>query len=216
MWTVVSWASDYKTHTSLTTIETGIPRAAQQILLHDGKIVRISPTSSNSLKIEVLALNTASSQVRMLTSQTFPVTWDLKSVCRKVFLRNIAGSGPALVMLLSEEDTRTLTTLVFPPTQEGGFAAPVSTLIQAPPNIREFTNSYLKSIQVEKVDYRYRDGKTTDGAIMQLFDNYGILGARLLVPKQGNGIEKFQYEVRGQVPAIAGQRSEGIGWVFET
>ena len=217
VWTISSWASHYTERNNVTVVEANIPRQAQEILILGDRIVRLFTHSpdTGSVRIEVLKLNVSSPHVQLLSSQSFPITWDLNSVYRKIFLRRIPGSGLALTVLLSKADSHTLTTLVFPPASGDAFSAPISTLIEAPHNIPAFTTAYLKSLLVAQVGYKYPNGKWTDAAIMQLFDNYGILGARLLVPKQGNGMDKWKYEVKGQVPAIAGQRSEGVGWVFE-
>ncbi|KAF7335120.1 Phosphatidylcholine-hydrolyzing phospholipase [Mycena venus] len=53
-------------------------------------------------------------------------------------------------------------------------------------------------------------GETTDSAIIMFFDNYGILGARVLAPKK-NAADS-EYELKGQIPAIAGQAVNATGW----
>lgn len=60
------------------------------------------------------------------------------------------------------------------------------------------------------------DAGTIDAAdgwptIMEAFDNYGILGSRLVSPvKDTNG--SYKYQLKGQTPALAGQMSTGLGW----
>lgn len=47
-------------------------------------------------------------------------------------------------------------------------------------------------------------------SIMATFDNYGVLGARLVGPVVGG--KDGAYELKGQTPALAGQMSTGLGW----
>ncbi|KAB8279030.1 hypothetical protein BDV30DRAFT_232906 [Aspergillus minisclerotigenes] len=101
---------------------------------------------------------------------------------------------------------------VFPGFGDGTFGAPVVSPISLnPANGTLLTASFMKSIKVHKADYVYPGTSTASkGGILAMFDNYGIIGGRMLAPVLSSG--SLYYEFKGQVPAVAGQSSQGLGW----
>ena len=68
----------------------------------------------------------------------------------------------------------------------------------------------MTPVYTAQTTYTFPSSKTkTKGAIISLFDNYGIIGARLVGPESPKG--SFKYELKGQNGAIVGQRSGTIG-----
>ena len=65
-------------------------------------------------------------------------------------------------------------------------------------------------VYATQAPYSFSDGLKTEAGILGFFDNYGILGARMIAPVSGTGT--YKYEFKGQTPAIAGQLSSGLGW----
>lgn len=51
-------------------------------------------------------------------------------------------------------------------------------------------------------------GSTTTGAVMSFFDNYGIIGTRIVAPVGGGN---YAYKLAGQDGALAGQQALTIG-----
>lgn len=69
-----------------------------------------------------------------------------------------------------------------------------------------FNNSYQSSVP-SRPDTA--SANMSSNAIMTIFDNYGVAGARLLAPIAPSGT--YTYELKGQTPAIAGQHSTSLG-----
>ena len=94
------------------------------------------------------------------------------------------------------------------------FFEPPLSLVKTPDGVPTVTAPFLTSLHVQRVAYTNSQARwRTTGGLFQLFDNFGLLGARLLAPDLEQG--GASYEVVGQVPAIAGQMSSAIGWNFK-
>lgn len=76
----------------------------------------------------------------------------------------------------------------------------------------------MKPILVRQAAYKFPDTSyQVDSGILMAFDNYGLFGVRLLRSKSYSST--LQYEIGGQLPAIAGQESATLDQVtrlFET
>ena len=81
------------------------------------------------------------------------------------------------------------------------------------PPQRLVTADFMRPVNTVRVQGAKDDDLDQDRwpTFMETFDNYGILGARLVGPVNGsNGT--VGYELKGQTPALAGQMSTGLGW----
>jgi hypothetical protein len=223
-WTIASWTSDYENQKIQTVIEENRPWKPHTVIQHEDKILRVFDThgpNGKNFKIDVLTFDFASEtpKIKILSSAEYIIQWDRKSEYRSImFTQNSDNPSsselPSLTLLMSEPKTHILFTVVFPAISGYRYGYPVTKLITPPGKVETFTAPFLNSIRAEPVAYTYKSGKTTKAAVLQLFDNFGVLGARLLAPMLGENNEKYQYEAVGQVPAIAGQSSKAIGFVF--
>ncbi|KAJ9638282.1 hypothetical protein H2199_006969 [Coniosporium tulheliwenetii] len=170
-------------------------------------------------------------------SRSFPVTWEAVSEEDYLFwfLSDVNQDGRIdLVALVSLENQ--FTVLVFPGLRNGTFGTPVVSEITLDPDRGSLMSApWMRIIKVSQAEYTYTSGsrnvandrtkgldydsqqpirsfdsQTTDAAIMMFFDNYGILGTRLLAPVRSAGT--YFYELKGQTPSIAGQPTQAIGW----
>lgn len=73
------------------------------------------------------------------------------------------------------------------------------------------TAPFLRPVSVSEVAAK---GDASDGwpSLMEAFDNYGVLGARLVTPYLDQDEGVWKYELKGQTPSLAGQMSTGLGW----
>lgn len=125
----------------------------------------------------------------------------------KWLLMDVTGDGNLDLVSLINTDESTLTVLVFASNGDFSFSAPTVSRIVA--NGTLFNPAFFKSILVAPASIDSPgSGSQAKTGILQLFDNYQVLGARLLGPVS-NGSQK--YELKGQLPAIAGQISLGAG-----
>lgn len=69
--------------------------------------------------------------------------------------------------------------------------------------------NFMSLMKTFRTNYTYTDRTTTTAGIMAFFDNYGVVGARIVAPKTSKGT--LIYEFKGQNPSIAGQKSTTLG-----
>lgn len=222
----------------LVIVENGVKYAAQRILADessdDQKFVRVSygpgitstevPPSrrlqyvlfdtSTDIQIETLLLLNGS--ITTLSQQTYP-TFDPRActVSLTWFLTPLeTSSAPSLIAYcLSSSPQSTVSTAVWSPltaSSPAGYQKP--RIVSFGPEYKpHFNGAFAKDILTTTTRVfsptTQLPGAASAG-LLQLFDNYGILGARLLNPVRG---DETAYAVVGQVPAIAGQLSEALG-----
>ena len=126
-------------------------------------------------------------------------------------MTDVDGDGiKDLVAYVSQPDNLIIQILVFPGLETGLFGDPVVSPITLDPEIGSLlVGEFMKPVFITRADYTNEDGGwKSDKAIMSFFDNYGVLGVRVLGPLKEKG--ELRYELKGQIPAIAGQRVGGM------
>ena len=219
--TLTSWPSHDFTRRNLEVIESGILDPPNVILLDGRRIARIyygSSANATTFKLETLRIRllstSGSPRPELLSSQTFPITWNASSKYTSFSFLTTHEHSSSLVVLLEDPETAASSTLVFPRGSANDFLAPIVSPVKVPLGVPTVTAPFLKSLYVQQVPYiDRRTGRKTSGGLLQLLDNFGILGARLLALDPDR--EQLSYKVVGQVPAIAGQTSDAIGWNFK-
>ena len=166
------------------------------------------------------------------SSQDFPIAWPAHQSSEYLlwFLSDVDGDGNNdLVGYASSDSNTTLTVVVFPGQADGKFSTPVTSAITLPAQQGSlFTASFMYPVYARQAVYTYpaspsekghhhrrpkhgdEDPVTSNAGILGYFDNYGIIGARMIAPVTAGGT--FKYEFKGQTPAVAGQLSGGLGW----
>ncbi|KAH8590131.1 hypothetical protein B0O99DRAFT_635297 [Bisporella sp. PMI_857] len=81
------------------------------------------------------------------------------------------------------------------------------------PDSPKWANRFMTPLSIHNVEYITSGPKpvVSQAGILMFFDNFGVLGVRLIAPVHGDGHD-FKYELKGQTPAISGQVSSGLGW----
>ena len=151
------------------------------------------------------------------SNKTFPLTWSARKASEYIhwFLSDVNGDNfTDLVGYTSTDSNTTLTILVFPGTETCAFGSPVVSNITFPKDKgSDFTTSFMAPLYTRRADFIYKKSEgiheTLKSAILSYFDNFGILGARMLAPINQSS---YEFEFKGQIPAIAGQISNGLGW----
>ncbi|MCJ1391167.1 hypothetical protein MMC18_004029 [Xylographa bjoerkii] len=236
-WNFTSWSNGYsKINTETFLTSTAFP--VQTILT--GKVGSDSQNASivqlyygntfpvpNYVLIEVVQPSRTTSGRLALpsprSSQQFPIAWPAHQSSEYLnwFLSDVNGDGITdLVAYASSDSNTTLTVVVFPGQASSDFSAPISSSITLPANRGAlFTANFMFPVHARQAAYTYPatdsnigtdNGPTSNAGILSFFDNYGILGVRMVAPVTATGT--FTYEFKGQTPAIAGQLSTGLGW----
>ena len=147
-------------------------------------------------------------------TQTFPINWPARNASEYLlwFLSDVDGDGfTDIVGYASSKSNTKLTVIVFPGYEGCRFGDPVRSEITFPTEKGTlFTSDFMHPVYARQAAYSYTGGFSTDAGILSFFDNYGILGARMIAPVTATG--NYHYEFKGQTPAIAGQLSPGLGW----
>ena len=147
-------------------------------------------------------------------TKRFPISWPARTSSEYLlwFLSDVNGDGfTDIVGYASSESNTTLTVIVFPGSKGCHIQDPVVSKITLPAEKGTlFTSSFMHPVYARQAAYSYPEGLSTDAGILSFFDNYGILGVRMLAPVTATGT--YNYEFKGQTPAIAGQLSPGLGW----
>ena len=223
-WYFSSWKNGYS-ETSFTTLSEPITRRPQ-VLLSDsatGRIIRIfygkDYPGSDSIQLDVIRpkRDEKSGAIvfdRTPDSQRISISWRglIERDYLLWFVHDVDGDGFAdLVAYTSDASNTFLNVVVFPSKADGLFKAPVVSPIQVDPSIgKRFTAAFMQPLYTTRATYTYAaTGETTTGAILSFFDNYGIIAARMIAPGASRG--SFRYELKGQEPAIAGQRALTLG-----
>ncbi|MCJ1385456.1 hypothetical protein MMC17_008579 [Xylographa soralifera] len=149
------------------------------------------------------------------------------------FSADVNGDGiPDLVAYTSDKSNIEVSVIVFPGEKPTGGAAstlrfgePVVSPITVPSEIGYLVIAeFMKPMYTARSSYAYPSSRnhklsagedamvtrdsSTDAAIMAFFDNYGVVGARLVAPVAPGSL---RYELKGQNPAIPGQRAVFVG-----
>jgi hypothetical protein len=223
-WHFCSWTADYK-QTRLFTIseQNSIPA---QALLSDplsNRIIRIYYgqrfQSVQTLQVDVIVpvRNETDGKITLNgppTSQIFPIKWQAlrEEDYLLWFMHDVNGNGHAdLVGYTSDASNVYLNVVVFPSRGDGTFDTPVLSPINLGSQIGNLlTAEFMRPLYTAQTTYSYTNtGSKSAGAIMSFFDNYGIIGTRIIAPEASRGT--YKYELKGQDSAIAGQRSSTLG-----
>lgn len=234
-WYFSNWSSGYNTpNISEFTEELAFP--AQMILSgklgtggSNNRIVRLfyGPTFPTKDQIRIDVVNPVRDSDGKINpnlgtkTQTFPITWPAvePSYYLTWFLVDVDGNNLLdLVAFVMDHHSKKhhsrLNVVVFPGQADLTFGTPIVTNIKF--DNKEgtlFDAAFMKPINASQAQYTYtnilNDPPVSNAAIMSTFDYFGILGARILAPVSATG--SFNYEMKGQTPAIAGQPSVGLG-----
>ncbi|MCJ1437879.1 hypothetical protein MMC27_007266, partial [Xylographa pallens] len=191
---------------------------------------------SNKLRIDVLdPMRDSVTGNKPTSSQRFTIKWParLESEYLLWLSADVNGDGiPDLVAYTSDKSNIEVSVIVFPGEKPTGGAAsslrlgePVVSPITVPSEIGYLvTAEFMKPMYTARSSYAYPSSRnhklsagedamvtrdsSTNAAIMALFDNYGVVSARLVAPVAPGSL---RYELKGQNPAIGGQRAVFVG-----
>lgn len=229
-WYVSSWSGGYATQ-SVAQYDEVLRFPAQALLTaklqssdQSDSIVRLFYGQSfpikSSLRIDILVPSLSSSnEITFTTNVTTVVTIPLGVISTESyltwFIEDVNGDGYAdLVTLINPTSALNveLNVVVFPGTSNGTFGAPVVSPISLDSSKGTLlTAAFMSSVKVHRAEYVYpATNETSKASILAVFDNFGIIGVRMLAPVQPTG--SYQYEFKGQVPAVAGQSLNGMKW----
>ncbi|KAJ7922002.1 hypothetical protein B0H13DRAFT_2413373 [Mycena leptocephala] len=214
-WYFATWSSEYSTLTP-TTVEMA-PKPEGVIIALLGVdtdplrgYTRARPLMIVTLYGDLLHLNFFSftrdelgkvASTRSLSLLERPITWGLSSV-HDYLAWFFAKSN---LITLGIRDDSSIVVVVFPWPD----ASPVVSEITLNPDKGYLLNApFMEPLRTMLTSYTYPGGETTDAAIIMFFDNYGILGARVMAPVTKGSTS---YELKGQIPAISGQVSKPLG-----
>ena len=148
------------------------------------------------------------------SSQMFPINWPAAQPSEYLhwFLGDVDRDGILdLIGYASSNSNANLNVIVFPGRLDGDLGEPVVSNITLAPNTGSlFTSDFMFPVYTTQAAYASENGSRLDSSILSFFDNYGILGARMIAPVSLTG--SFEYGFKGQTPAIAGQLSQGLSW----
>ncbi|KAF2180437.1 hypothetical protein K469DRAFT_692943 [Zopfia rhizophila CBS 207.26] len=160
------------------------------------------------IRIDVLQLSTSS--VTTISSSEFRVTWFGKNYFTW-FLSDVDADGNLDLVGLVAADDGSLTVLAPKPKSDesSGFEPSVVKSITSDKGTL-LTASFMTPVLARQAAYKF-PGTTyqADLGILMAFDNYGVLGVRLFRPKSYS--DAPQYEIGGQLLAVAGQESATLG-----
>ena len=229
MWYFSSWSSDYSVNSKNSSEETDVTFPTRVLLSgkfgtdDDGyRLVRAfygtadDDTTPQNIRIDLINLTRSSSgdiSPTLVQSQTFTITWSAFFPQDYLiwFLADVNVDDYLDLVTLVRKPDGSLNVIVFPGQSDFTFGDPIISEITLDPSKGSlFDASFMTHIKAGRAQYVYpnSNGTTSYTGIMAFFDNYGILGSRLLAPV-GSGT--YAYELKGQTPAIAGQISRGLG-----
>ncbi|RSL48466.1 hypothetical protein CEP54_012909 [Fusarium duplospermum] len=174
-------------------------------------LMTLTQPITGNIRIDVLELSASS--VTTISSTSLQVTWTGNDYLTWFFSDVDADGVPELISLVADSSDGTLNVLAFRPgaDETKGYQAPVVSEITSDKGSM-LTAPFLTPILTGRVKYTFPEsGWTVDAGILMAFNNYGIIGARLLTPKASRGT--LEYEISGQLPAIAGQMADTLGMV---
>lgn len=224
IWHFIHWSTGYNKSEVTTITEPGAYPA--QALLADpdtSRLFRIHygrsySTISRDLRIDTFEtardVTTGSTIFKnSAKSQSWPITWPATQEEDYLLwqLSDIDGDGiKDLAAYTSQEHNIFVNVIVFPGTSTGGFDHPVISAITLPEDIAlRVTADFMTPWSTSRSSYTYPGGQTTDAAFTAFFDNFGLVGARIVAPVSVRGT--FKYELKGQAGSIAGQRANFLG-----
>ncbi|KAI0490237.1 hypothetical protein F4859DRAFT_520057 [Xylaria cf. heliscus] len=226
VWTFSMWKSGYSKLIYSTCRESVSERAQKTIVQcgstgsKENRVIRLfygkSYSKSGYIRIDVLHLYPSS--VATISSSEFKVTWSGNNYLTW-FLSDVDATGKLALIGLVAADDGSLTVLAFKPkaNESSGFESPVVSKITSDKGTL-LTASFMAPIMARQASYKYPDTSyQVDSGILMAFDNYGLIGTRLLRSKSYRST--LEYEIGGQLPAVAGQVSATLGRVtrlFET
>ena len=145
--------------------------------------------------------------------QSYRISWPARNPSEYLlwFLSDVDGDGYVdIVGYASSQSNTTLNVVVFPGNGDCSFLDPIVSSITIPAQKGTlFTSSFMYPVYARQASYSYSPELKTEAGILSFFDNYGILGARMIAPVSPGS---YNYEFKGQTPAVAGQLSPGLGW----
>jgi hypothetical protein len=142
-------------------------------------------------------------------SNEFPITWGVTSAADYLGWFFGPGSDSNLLVTLTMKADYTLVVVAFPVTSTGIGTPTISYIALKPGQGSLLTAPFMTPLRAMQTSYTYPgSGTRTDAGIMMFFDNYGILGTRVLAPITAGSAS---YEFKGQTPAISGQPSTALG-----
>ena len=231
-WQFMKWSDGYQTPHKTNTIQTQSLPAQAVLPGHFGrnKIHGIAEVfmnqTSNLIRIEIIQLTrtpTATVALETLFSKEIYIHWNATSPSEYLtwFVADVNRDGILdLVAYTSSNTHQILQVIVFPGLPETiGFDDPIVSDIQLESGIGKLlTASFMKPLYTRQASYTYPAGEldhsssdsTTEAGILSFFDNFGILGVRMMAPV--TAADTFRFEFKGQIPAIAGQLSDALGW----
>lgn len=229
-WNFTYWNNGYQKYvTQVKIVPNAVPpQKSLTGILADGvnaSIVQLyyGSTSADPESIRVEVVEPSQSPELRVTippacsDQKFPLTWSARQPSEYIhwFLSDVDRDGKAdLVGYTSTDSNTTLTVLVFPGTSTCAFDPPVISNITFPESKGSlFTASFMAPLYTRRANFIYKHDEdiheTLRSGILSYFDNFGILGARMVAPIYPSS---YEFEFKGQVPAVAGQISDGLGW----
>jgi hypothetical protein len=197
-WYFCSWKSNYQETAFTTLSETNARRA--QALLSDpdsNRLIRIFYGKRNpkvaTIELDILLPNRDEKNGTITfdsapSIQEFPITWRglIEQDYLLWFVDDVNGDGYAdLIAYTSDASNLFLDVIVFPSRADGTYDSPVVSPIQLDPKIGNLmTGEFMRPLSTTQSSYTYPDtGKRTSAGIMSFFDNYGIIGTRIIAPE---------------------------------
>lgn len=233
-WYFSSWTQAYSQQ-YLTTIDEAVAFPAQVLLSgkfgtnDDGyRLVRVfygpAYPLSGSIRIDMLnpSRDSSTGKIKFTAApqtQTFSITWTAPFLDNYLtwFLADVNSNNLLDLVALVQSPDSSIAVVVFPGQKDITFGTPVVSQISLDPSKGSlFTAPFLTPVKAGQVQYTYPETTASGGAIIScagilaFFDNYSVLGARMLAPVKVSGT--YAYELKGQTPAIAGQLSDALGW----
>ena len=215
-WTFTNFTAGYASRFTMTFLELQTFPAREYLSDSSStsatqRVIRVSYAEAKpSIKIDILAVTLEGDlAVQVFRADEYPFD---SSACSAVkwFLMDVNDDNlNDVVAYCPTSSTLYVTTFLQRP--DGSCDQPYTTSIPADYYLN-FNGDYLKHItSFPTVRFNVNTQRPTGGRnnIFQLFDNYGVLGGRLLAPWK-DGELQF-YDAVGQYPAIAGQLSGGLG-----
>ena len=223
-WHFINWKDGYD-KIEISTITEAAFSPAQAVLAdpETSRIFRIYygrrySTVSRTLRVDTLETtrNTTTNEAMFKSaakSQPWEIVWPAtqEEDYLKWNLVDVNGDGVKdLVAYTADGDNINVNVIVFPGLISGGFRDPVVSAITLPEKIAlRVTADFMRPWSTSHSSYTYPNGERTNAAFMAFFDNFGLVGARIVAPVNAKGT--FQYEIKGQTGSIAGQRSNFLG-----
>ncbi|KAJ7766472.1 hypothetical protein DFH07DRAFT_955203 [Mycena maculata] len=236
-WYFISWKAGYQTMDT-TPLDESITLCPQALVSakwgtsgSDCRIVRIffGPESTgDTMQIDLLHFgrNPDGTIYRSpsYTSVPYDITWGMTDRADYLTWFFAKGNTPAsdtlVALCFRESEGQTparLVVVVFPAGQSSFKRPTISDITLDPARGTLLLADWMTPLRALRTSYVYPDeGKgtaTTDAAIIMFFDNYGLLGTRVVAPVTKGSLE---YELKGQTPAIAGQPSAALGMTNDT